>query len=204
MFEARSVVTPTASHLLKSLHPKERAEEYEYMKDVLYASAVGSLMYVMVGSRPDLGFAVGLISRFMSHPSREHWEAVKWVLRYVAGAYGRCLTFKKSTEFIVEGYSDSDYATDLDKRRSVSGIVFKVGGNTVSWKSGLQSVVALSTTEAEFMALTLAVKEEIWLRGFTSELRYRQDNEMSVSGGVLEMVLRLFVIAEIWFLAVSD
>lgn len=130
----------------------------------------------MVGSRPDLGFAVGLVSRFMSHPSREHWEAVKWVLRYAAGAYERCLTFKKSIEFIVEGYSDSDYATYLDKRRSISDIVFKVGGNTVSWKSGLQSVVALSTTEVEFMALTLAVKKAIWLRGFTSELGYKQDS----------------------------
>ncbi|WZZ11285.1 hypothetical protein YC2023_097206 [Brassica napus] len=120
MFEARSVVTPTASHFkLKSLHPKERDEEYEYMKDVPYASAVGSLMYAMVGSRPDLGFAVGLISRFMSHPSRAHWEAVKWVLRYVAGNYEKCLVFKKSTEFRVEGFSDSDYSADLDKRRSL-------------------------------------------------------------------------------------
>lgn len=125
MFEATSVVTPTASHFkLKSLHPKERDEEYEHMKDVPYASPVGSLMYAMVGSQPDLGFAVGLISRFMSYPSRAHWEAVKWVLRYVAGTYEKCLKFKKATEFRVEGFSDSDYSADLDKRRSVSGIVF--------------------------------------------------------------------------------
>lgn len=177
MSDARSVVTPTVSHFkLRSLHPMERAAEYEHMKDVPYASAVGSLMYAMVGSRPDLGFEVGFISRFMSYPSREHWEAVKWVLRYVAGAYDQCLTFKKSTEFKVEGYSDSDYSADLDKQRSVSGIVFKVGGNIVSWKSGLQSVVALSTTKAEFMALTLAVKEAIWLRNFITEIGYQQDS----------------------------
>ena len=78
MYEAKSVVTPTASHFkLKSLHPKERAEEFEYMKNIPYASAVGSLIYAMVGSRPDLGFAVGLVCRFMSHQSIEHWEAAK-------------------------------------------------------------------------------------------------------------------------------
>lgn len=93
---------------------KQSPRQWNLKFDVPYASAVGSLMYVMVGSRPDLGFAVRLISRFMSHPSREHWEAVKWVLRYVAGAYEKCLVFKKSIEFTVEGYSDSDYATDLD------------------------------------------------------------------------------------------
>lgn len=116
MLEARSVVTPTASHFkLRSLHSKELDAEYEHMKDVSYASVVGSLIYAMIGSRPDLGFAVGLISHFMSHPSREHWEAVKWVLRYVAGAYEKCLVFKKSAEIRVEGFSDSDYSADLDK-----------------------------------------------------------------------------------------
>lgn len=177
MFEAKSVVTRTASHFkLRSLHPKERAEEYEYMKSLPYASVVGSLMYAMIGSRPDLGFAVGLISRFMSHPSREHWEAAKWVLRYVKRAYDMCLTFRRCSDFSIEGYSDSDYSTDLDKRRSVSGIVFKFGGNTVSWKSGLQSVVALSATEAEYMALTLTVKEAIWLRGICTEMGFEQNS----------------------------
>lgn len=177
MYEAKPVVTPTASHFkLKILHPKERAEEFEHMKNVPYASVVGSLMYAMVGSRPDLGFAVGLVCRFMSHPSREHWEAAKWILRYVRGTYDLCLTFRRSSELIVEGFSDSDYSTDLDKRRSVSGIVFKFGGNTVSWKSGLQSVVALSTTEAEYMALTLAVKEAIWLRGICTEMGFEQSS----------------------------
>lgn len=74
----------------------------------------------------------------------------------------------------LKGYCDSDYASDLDKRRSITGYVFQVGGNTVSWRSGLQHVVALSTTEAEYMTLVEATKEALWLKGITSEFGFEQ------------------------------
>ncbi|KAL9286140.1 putative RNA-directed DNA polymerase [Arabidopsis thaliana] len=165
MLEARPMITPTAAHFkLRSLSEEEKKTEAVHMERIPYASAVGSLMYAMVGSRPDLVFAVGFISRFISSPGREHWSAVKWVLRYLKGAYTQNLIFKKDSKFCMEGFSYSDYATDLDRRRSVTRYVFKVGGNTISWKSSLQSVVALSTTAAEYMALTEAVKEAIWLK----------------------------------------
>jgi len=179
MLEARPVITPTAAHFkFRSLSEEEKKTEAVHMERIPYANVVGSLMYAMVGSRPDLAFVVGFISRFMSSPGREHWSAVKWVLRYLKGAYTQNLIFKKDSKFCIEGFSDSDYATDLDRRRSVTGYVFKVGGNTISWKSSLQSVVALSTTEAEYMALTEAVKEAIWLKGLCSELGFKQDNVM--------------------------
>lgn len=73
-------------------------------------------------------------------------------------------------------FSDADYATDLDRRRSVTGYVFQVGGNTVSWRSGLQHIVALSTTESKYMALSEAFKEALWLKGFVSELGFEQDD----------------------------
>lgn len=79
-------------------------------------------------------------------------------MRYMKGTQETCLRFKKAEKFEIRGYCDSDYATDLDKRRSITDFVFNAGGNTISWKSGLQRVVALSTTEAEYMALTEAVK----------------------------------------------
>lgn len=177
MRDVKSVTTPTsAQYSLRSLSDKEWKIEEQYMEYIPYASAVGSLMYAMVGSRPDLGFAVGFVSRFMSKPSREHWSAVKWVLKYLRGASDLNLTFKKDSKFIIEGFSDSDYATDRDRRRSVTGYAFKIGGNTVSWKSCLQSVVALSTTEAEYMALHEAAKESIWLRGLCNELGFKQNN----------------------------
>ena len=84
-----------------------------------------------------------------------------------------CLTFTKSGHFDIEGFSDSDYSTDLDKRRSVTGDVFKVGGNTISWRSCLQHVVALSTIEVEYMALSEATKKGLWLREFCGELGFK-------------------------------
>ena len=177
MTEAKAVNTPTSTQFkLKSLTKDQKEEEGSFMADIPYASAVGSIMYAMVGSRPDLGYAVGLISRFMSEPGREHWLAAKWVLRYLKGATRRCLTFTKHSEFSIQGFCDSDYATDLDRRRSVTGFVFQVWGNTVSWKSSLQDVVALSTTEAEYMALTTAAKEAIWLRRLCGELGFEQES----------------------------
>ena len=177
MTDAKAVVSPTSSQFkLRSLTPDQKEEEGSCMEEIPYASAVGSIMYAMVGSRPDLGFAVGLISRFMSEPGREHWAAAKWVLRYLKGATGRCLTFTKNSKFSIEGFCDSDYATDLDRRRSVTGYVFQVWGNTISWKSGLQDVVALSTTEAEYMALTAAAKEALWLRRLCKELGFEQES----------------------------
>ncbi|WZY93507.1 hypothetical protein YC2023_065836 [Brassica napus] len=136
------------------------------MDDVLYANAVGSLMYAMVRSIPELAFVVGLVSRFKSKPSREHWGAVMWLLRYLHGATEVCLNFSKSGHFEIEGFSDLDYSTDLDKRISVTGYVFQVGGNTVSWRSSLQHVVALSTTEAEYIALSEATKEGLCIQGW--------------------------------------
>lgn len=86
-------------------------------------------------------------------------------MRYIKGALGVNLTFRKGEDLRVRGYCDSDYASDLDKSRSITGYVFTVGGNTVSWRSSLQKAVALSTTEAEYMALSEAVREGLWLKG---------------------------------------
>ncbi|XP_056848947.1 secreted RxLR effector protein 161-like [Raphanus sativus] len=141
------------------------------MEDVPYSSAVGSLMYAMVGSRPDLAYAVGMGCRYMSQPGREHWSAVKWIMRYIRGALKVNLSFKKGEDFKIRGYCDSDYATDRDCSRSITGYIYTVGGNTVSWRSSLQKVVALSTTEAEYMALSDAVREGIWLKGICEELK---------------------------------
>ena len=138
MLDSRPVLTPMGSHFkLSSIKPDDKAECEAEMKDTPYASAVGSLMYSMVGTRPDIAYAVGLVSRFMSCPSREHWSTVKWVLRYIRSSADLKLTFTKSKEFKVRGYCDSDYSADLDRRRSITGYVFQVGENTISWRSGL-------------------------------------------------------------------
>ena len=110
-------------------------------------------MYSMVGTHPDLAYAVGVISRFMSRPVKEHWQAVKWVLGYITGSVDNKLSFKWKVDFLVRGYCDSDYGGDLDHAKSTTRMVFTAGGNPVSWRSSSQKVVALSTTEAEYIAL---------------------------------------------------
>ena len=146
------------------------------MSKIPYQSAVGSVMYTMVVTRLDLAYAVGLISRFMSKPLKEHWQAVKWVLWYIKGTVDTRLCFKKKGDFVIKGYTDSDYNGDLDQRRSTSGMVFTAGGNSISWRSSLQKVVALSTTEAEYIALSDAVKEGVWLKLFSEELGFPQES----------------------------
>lgn len=128
------------------------------MKKVPYASAVGSLMYVMVCTRPDITHAIGTVSKYLSNPGKEHWSAVKWILRYLHGTSDVKLSFGSD---IIEllGYSDSDMAGDMDSRRSTSGYLIMFAGGAVAWQSKLQKCVALSTTEAEFIALTEASKE---------------------------------------------
>ncbi|XP_073120250.1 secreted RxLR effector protein 161-like [Henckelia pumila] len=173
MAETKSVSTPIGAHFkLKVVHGDQEDLEVIHMKNVPYSNAVGSIMYMMVSTRPDITYGVGLVSRFMGKPSREHWRAVQWLLRYLKGTKKLKLKYSKSTSNTCEvtGYCDSDYAADLDKRRSISGYVFIIGGNVVSWKSNLQSVVALSTTEAEYISLTEAVKEGIWITGFVTEM----------------------------------
>ena len=144
------------------------------MSRVPYASAVGSLMYAMVCTRPDIAHAVGLLSRFMSNPGKEHWTAVKRVFRYLRGTsdYGLCYQGRTGLEIMLDirGFVDADWAGDLDQRRSTSGYVFSLFGGAVSWMSKRQSVVALSTTEAEYIAATHASKEAVWLQRLCSSM----------------------------------
>lgn len=129
-------------------------------------------MYCMVCSRPDLAYPMSVVSRYMSNPGRPHWEACKWIVRYVKGTFSKGLLYTKTDEEgeILTGFVDSDYVADLDKRRSLSGYIFTLFGNVISWRSNLQSVVALSSTEAEYIALAESVKEAIWLKGSISAM----------------------------------
>eukprot|EP00253_Pinus_taeda_P016897 PITA_16897 len=118
--------------------PKTQEEE-EDMSRVPYASAVGSLMYAMVCTRPDIAHAVGVLSRFMSKPGKEHWTAVKPVFRYLRGTsdYGLCYQGRPGLDRVLDihGFVDADWVGDLDERRSTSGHVFNLFGGVVSWMS---------------------------------------------------------------------
>jgi hypothetical protein len=117
------------------------------MSRVSYSSTIGSLMYVMVCTRPDMAHAVGVVSRYMNNPIKEHWETVKWILRYLRSTSTHELCFEGS-DTILQGYVDSDMAGDKDSRRSTTWYVFNIGGTKVSLISKLQKVFSLSTTKA--------------------------------------------------------
>ncbi|KAJ4713215.1 Retrovirus-related Pol polyprotein from transposon TNT 1-94 [Melia azedarach] len=136
---------------------------------------IGSLMYAIVCTKPDLAQSVSVVSRFMGEPGKEHWQAVKRIFRYLKGTFDVGLIYRGDTQCLVTGFSDSDYAGDVDSRRSMTGYVFTLGSSVVSWKATLQPTVTLSTTEAEYMALTEAAKEGIWLKGLVSDLGLHHD-----------------------------
>jgi len=124
-----------------------------------YREAVGNLMYLMVRTCPDLAFAIGKLSQFVSCYGKEHWAAIKRVLRYVKGS----MVFNKNSSCVLQSYSDTDWAGEHETRRSTTGFSFIFGGAAVSWGSKLQQMGALSTMEAEYMALSEARKEAVWL-----------------------------------------
>ena len=132
-----------------------------------YQSAVGSLMYDMLGSRPDIAYAVGMVSRFCTNPNSQHWVAGKRIFRYLAGTREIGLTYGGRPS--CEGYCDSNWGSSED-RQSTTGYVFILNGGAISWTSRRQPVVALSSTEAEYIAMTQAVKEVLWLRSLFLEV----------------------------------
>ncbi|KAE8691518.1 Vacuolar-sorting receptor 1 [Hibiscus syriacus] len=178
MQNAKPVSTPLGVHfrLSKDQSPKTE-EERAHMVKMPYASAIGSLMYAMVCTRPDIAHAVGAVRRYMNNPGKIHWEAVKWILRYLWGTTNKALCFKGG-DTILTGYVDADLAGNVDIRRSTTGYVYTLGGTAVSWVSQLQKIVALSTTEAEYFAVTEASKEMVWLQSFLEELGKKQENNV--------------------------
>ncbi|CAL1369479.1 unnamed protein product [Linum trigynum] len=121
MSKAKAVSTPLGGHFkLCVKHCPTSDEEKEAMKNVPYASVVGSLMYAMVCTRPDIAHVVGIVSRFLSNPGKEHWRVVKWILRYLRGTSRVCLCFGND-KTILDGYADANMAGDVDSRKSNSG-----------------------------------------------------------------------------------
>ena len=110
----------------------------------------------------------------MSRPGKQHWEAVKWILRYLKGSSDTCLCFTGAS-LKLQDYVNVDFVGDIDSRTSTTGFVFTLGGTTISQASNLQNIVTLSTTEAEYVAATKAEKEMIWLQGFLDELGKKQE-----------------------------
>jgi len=137
-----------------------------------YQSGTGSIMYIMLCTRPDLAYTVSTLSQYLANPNEGHWKALKRCFQYLNATRDLGLVYgpfgEKPIYFI--GYTDSDWAGDRESRKSTSGYVFTVGGTAVSWASKRQQTIALSSCEAEYMAMTLATKEALWLSRFLMEI----------------------------------
>lgn len=170
MENCKSVSTPLdpGTKLSKSMCPVNEKEEQEANK-LPYQNLIGSLMYLAVSTRPDIAHAVSVLSQFNSNFGEQHWAAAKRVLRYLKGTEKFALVFRKSGK-VLTGYADADWGSSVDDRRSYTGYAFFLGNAAVSWKSRKQRTVALSTTEAEYMALADASKEATYLRRFLHEV----------------------------------
>ncbi|XP_034673434.1 secreted RxLR effector protein 161-like [Vitis riparia] len=141
------------------------------MQKIPYASAVGSLMYAQVCTRPDIAYIVGMLGRYLSNPGMDHWRAAKRVMRYLQRTKEYMLTYRRLDQLEFIGYSDSDFAGCQDSRRSTSGYIYLLAGGAISWRSAKQTLVTSSTMEAEFVACYEASNQGIWLRNFVTGLR---------------------------------
>jgi hypothetical protein len=166
--------------------PKTQAE-FAAMRNVPYREAVGSLMYLAMGTRPDIAYAVGIVSRFCQNPGQAHWNAVKRIFAYLAGSREMQLMYGGEKRALV-GYSDADGSMNED-RHAITGYAFMLDGGAVSWCSKKQEVVALSTAEAEYVAVSHGTKEALWLRSligqvfghFTEPTTLHSDNQAAIA-----------------------
>ena len=144
-----------------------------------YRMAVGSLLYLACWTRPDISFAVSELSRFVSAPAEAHMKAVKHLVRYLRGTMDLGLLYSKTAggagpPNVLTAYVDADWAGDPDSRRSTTGYVLLLNGAAISWKSKRQTVIALSSAEAEFMAASSLVQEVIYIRRLLERLGFPQ------------------------------
>ncbi|XP_057248963.1 secreted RxLR effector protein 161-like [Beta vulgaris subsp. vulgaris] len=116
-----------------------------------HASAIGSILYAMICTRPDVSYALSMTSRYQANPGDDHWTAVKNILKYLNRTKEKFLVYGGEDKLSIKGYTDASFQTDKDDFRSQSGFIFCLNGGAVSWKSSKQSTIADSTTEAEYI-----------------------------------------------------
>lgn len=165
MADAKARATPMSP----AEKPTREGEELD-VSAFPYSRLIGSLLYIANCTRPDISQAVGVLSRFMSRPTRDHWKMARAVLSYLAGTPEVGLNFDGTEGLELKGFSDANHAGDIDTRRSTTGYVFILGGGAVSWASKCQPTVACSTVEAEYMAAAFASKEALWLKKLFADL----------------------------------
>ncbi|KAK9677104.1 hypothetical protein RND81_11G121500 [Saponaria officinalis] len=161
---AKTAYTP-----IQQRHNLALAKGY-VLKDIMkYRRLVGRLVYLTI-TRPDLVYAVHILSQFVNEPRKEHWEATLRVVRYIKRNPDKGITFKRNSDLQLKGFCDSDYASCPLTRRSLSGFFVSLGESPISWRAKKQVTVAKSTAEAEYRAMREATSELIWIKAFLASL----------------------------------
>nr|KYP52584.1 hypothetical protein KK1_025538 [Cajanus cajan] len=155
------------------------AEEDVAVDKEMYQRLVGRLIYLS-HTRPDIAYAVSLISQFMHSPKETHLQVAHRILQYLKGTPGRGILFKRNGNVKLEAYTDADYAVSIVDRRSTTGYCTFLGGNLVTWRSKKQGVVARSSAEAEFRAMAQGICELLWLKIILEDLRIKSEGPMKL------------------------
>jgi hypothetical protein len=167
--DAHPVLTPLPLGVkLSNEYCPELEEEMENMRKVPYREVIGGLMYIANGTRPDISYATNVLAQAASNPSQVHWQAAKHLVRYLKGTRNYRLTYGTSSGMFA--YSDASHASEELRWKSMSGYTFMINGGAVSWSAKKQPIVALSTAESEYIAMTHAAKDIIWIHSFLSEV----------------------------------
>lgn len=156
MTDAKTVAVPMDQSVILENNSNEQI-------DFPYRQAIGSLMYLSIGTRPDISYAVNFLSRYMENPSSIHVTALKRVIRYLKGTADYGISFESANNLSLIVYSDADFAGCVDTRKSTTGHCVMLNSSIVSWCSEKQKSVSLSTTESEYIAASQSVKEMIWI-----------------------------------------
>ena len=159
---------------------EKASDDSDLFDPAKYQSAVGSLLYLSTKSRPDLTFAVCNVAKYCSKPTNKHWTAVKRIFRYLKGTVNYGIVYKKKNPSNFVGYSDSDWAGDKSDRKSTSGYCFQFCNGLISWRTSKQTCVALSTAEAEYVALSAAAQEAVWLKQLFIDLNINSNEPVKM------------------------
>ena len=165
MHNAKSAPTP----LPMGYTPIPNSQPVDEQLRMRYQQVIGSLLYLMLGTRPDIAFAVTKMSQYVANPSKEHYQKALYICRYLVGTADYSLTYGKKHEGLY-AYADADWGSDPHTRRSNTGYLVLLAGTAVSWNSRAQKTRALSSTEAEYMSLSDACRQVVWIHSLLSEI----------------------------------
>ena len=157
-----------------------------------YQSLIGSLLYVQIGTRPDIAFAVARLAQYAANPSPQHLRLAQYVLGYLVGTVDMRIVYDGANGDGLHGYTDSSLGDQADDRHSTSGYVFLLANGAISWSSRKQKTVTQNTTEAEYMAMTDASNQAQWYKSFLAELGYDVDSPIPLHGdnkGAIDLAL---------------